>query len=120
MTEKELTPAEEALLNVVFELEYKKKNGFVGAPAIAKQLWLKGSCVVPAAAETIWLGNVGNYIRASVAPGAVGCVLLTLRKEELMSSSTFKEPAAALLADLETQLETITKKVVDMRRICVL
>lgn len=50
---------------------------FPGADAIAENLLITGSCIV-AGDGRIWHGNVGNFIVIDSAPGAVGCVKLTL------------------------------------------
>lgn len=77
---------------------------------ISRQLLLKGECVVAGSGQ-FWHGGVGNFIRATVAEDAVGCVKLTLDREALLLAPWVKENLASRIGDLQLQTNKLQEQV---------
>ena len=81
-----------------------------GVLEIGRQLLSEGQCIV-AGNGRLWNGGVGNFIRVTVAEGAVGCALLTFDREAFLSSLWVVETLAHHIEPLRDQVAALEEKV---------
>jgi hypothetical protein len=85
-------------------------NDLPGISAISRQLLTDGCCIV-AGNGRHWNGGVGNFISSEEVPTAVGCTMLRLNLEGLLSSPWLREYIGICRLELLEQAEKLDHEI---------
>ena len=97
-----------------FLLNYFFRNGkYAGWKHIATALLEDGSCIVPGP-DCIWIGEIGNFIKTSVASNAIDCLLYEFDLKYFLSSEYYKSISNQYIDILATKKREIDEEFNDI------
>lgn len=97
-----------------FLLEYFFKNeSCPGWRDIAIKLLNTGQCIVPGK-DKLWQGGIGNFIKTSIEPDMIGCLLYKFDLNIFLTSNWYKQIKEQYLFQLLEKKTRLEQEIIDI------
>jgi hypothetical protein len=81
---------------------------------VAMRLLTDGTCIV-AGTSPLWVGGIGNFVKAEISEEAIGCLYYTFDLEAFLNSDWYREIHAQLLNDAAKKMRSAVEMYEDIK-----